>query len=73
MQEIVDDGPVALGSDRAAGLIDAIRKEIHVSADAGRVHLSQHMHVQTRDYGRSLFGYALSQLRARRAARRLAA
>jgi Zn-dependent peptidase ImmA (M78 family) len=49
-------GPVALGGTPATALIDLVRREFRVSADAARVRLSQHSYVQAQDRGRSLFG-----------------
>jgi hypothetical protein len=49
-------GPVALGSEHAAALINTVRTEFQVSADAARVRLSQHTYLQAQDFGRSLFG-----------------
>lgn len=49
-------GPVAAGSAHAAALIDKIRQEFQVSADAARVRLSQHSFLQSQDRGRALFG-----------------
>lgn len=49
-------GPVAAGSEHAAALIDKIRQEFQVSADAARVRLSQHSYLQAQARGRSLFG-----------------
>jgi hypothetical protein len=49
-------GPVSLGSKHAAPLIDVIRTEFKVSADAARVRLSQHGFLKIEDLGRSLFG-----------------
>jgi hypothetical protein len=49
-------GPVAMGSAHAAALIEKVRREFQVSADAARVRLSQHSYLQARDQGRLLFG-----------------
>ena len=49
-------GPVAAASAHAAALIDAVRKEFLVSADAARIRLLQHSYIQAQDRGRSLFG-----------------
>jgi IrrE N-terminal-like domain len=49
-------GPIAAGSAHAAALIDKVRKEFQVSADAARVRLSQHSYLQAQDRGLSLFG-----------------
>lgn len=49
-------GPVAAGSAQATALIDKVRQEFLVSADAARVRLSQHSYLQAQDRGRSLFG-----------------
>jgi hypothetical protein len=45
-------GPVALSSEDAAALINIIRREFHVSADAARVRLSQQAYLQAHDSGR---------------------
>jgi Zn-dependent peptidase ImmA (M78 family) len=49
-------GPEAMGSGRAADLIDIVRQGFRVSADAARVRLSQHGYLEAKDHGRSLFG-----------------
>ena len=49
-------GPVAERSIHAAGLIDAIRSEFQVSADAAWVRLVQLSHLQPQAPDRSLFG-----------------
>ena len=49
-------GPVAVGSQHAAALIERVRREFQVSADAARVRVSQHSYLQAQDRGRSLFG-----------------
>ncbi len=49
-------GSVATGSAQAGALIDIVRKEFLVSADAARVRLMQHSYIQAQDRGRSLFG-----------------
>lgn len=49
-------GPLAAGSAHATALIDKVRQEFLVSADAARVRLSQHSYLQAQDRGRSLFG-----------------
>ena len=49
-------GPIAAGSVQATALIDKVRSEFLVSADAARVRLSQHSYLQAQDRGRSLFG-----------------
>jgi hypothetical protein len=49
-------GPIADRSAHAVSLIDAIRKEFQVSADAARVRLVQLSHVQPQAQGHSLFG-----------------
>jgi len=48
-------GPIAERTPHAAGLIDAIRSEFQVSADAARVRLIQLSHLQPQAQGRSLF------------------
>ena len=49
-------GPIVAGSERGAGLINIVRAEFRVSADAARVRLMQLSHIQAQDRGRSLFG-----------------
>jgi hypothetical protein len=49
-------GPIALGNDHGAALINTVHTVFRVSADAARVRLSQHMFLQAQDRGRSLFG-----------------
>jgi hypothetical protein len=49
-------GPVAIGSVRATALIDTVRLEFRVSADAAQVRLRQHGYLGAQDHGRSLFG-----------------
>jgi IrrE N-terminal-like domain len=47
-------GPIAIGCAHAAALIEKVRREFQVSADAARVRLSQHSYVQAQDRGLSL-------------------
>jgi IrrE N-terminal-like domain len=49
-------GPVMAGSEHGVGLINTVRTEFQVSADAARVRLAQLSHLQAQDRGRSLFG-----------------
>ncbi|MBS0641744.1 MAG: ImmA/IrrE family metallo-endopeptidase [Proteobacteria bacterium] len=48
-------GPLETGSADGAGLINAVRTEFQVSADAARVRLVQLTHLQSQAQGRSLF------------------
>lgn len=46
-------GPVTMGSAHAAALIEKVRQEFQVSADAARVRLSQQSYLHARDRDRS--------------------
>ena len=49
-------GPIVAGSEHGVGLINTVRTEFQVSADAAPVRLAQLSHIQAQDRGRSLFG-----------------
>jgi hypothetical protein len=48
-------GATAAGTQHSTDLIDRVRKEFQVSADAARVRLLQQGYIQAHDQGRSLF------------------